>query len=311
VVRPLVANIARDGRAQRRGKGFRVARYTEDIGVMAKSLPAIEPACPVVPAFLTEQGLALHPEKTRIVPRTAGFDVLGFHGQMRGQKRLITPPNQKGQALLQASRAWLKTHATATAAGVMHHRTPRLRGGALYYRHVVSKHTVQQVDYHIGRALGRGVKRRHPPKPKRWLYRRDVEVGKYGATFSTASRERRGQTRRLRRERRPTLPIVCHVQVKGRAPPDEPSLNADGESRRLKRGRQRVAKGSLLYGIAEAPRWPCPGGGQALFDGQEVHLPHRLPVKAGGRDDRQHRHGLHAPCHRPRHRPGVTAGHSA
>ena len=109
----------------------------------------------------------------------------------------------------------------------------------------------------------------------------------------------------------PTIPIVCHVKVKGRASPDDPTLKAYWETRRLQRGRQRVAKGRRLYGIAEAQRWQCPGCGQALFDGQEVHLPHLIPVKAGGSADRQNLRWLHATCHRQRHRQGVTAGQSA
>jgi RNA-directed DNA polymerase len=288
-----------------------MARYADDIVVMAKSLPAIEQACPVVTAFLRERGLALHPEKTRIVQRTEGFDFLGFHVQMRGQKLLITPQQQKVHALLQEVRSWLNTHPTVTAEAVIRHLTPLIRGWAMYYRHVVSKHTFQHVDYHIWSALWRWVKRRHPKKPKRWRYRRYFEVGKYGATFYTDSRGRRGQTIRFRLERMPTIPIVRHVKVKGRASPDDPTLKAYWEARRLKRGRQRVARDSLLYGIAEAQRWQCPGCGQALFDGQEVHLHHRLPVHTGGSDDRETLQWLHATCHRQRHRPGVTAGQSA
>ncbi|HSD52325.1 MAG TPA: group II intron reverse transcriptase/maturase, partial [Candidatus Methylomirabilis sp.] len=194
VVSPLLANIALDGLAKRLGKGYRVARYADDLVVMAKSLPAIEQACPVVTAFLQERGLALHPEKTRIVQRTEGFDVLGFHVQMRGQKLLITPQKQKGHARLQEVRSWLNTHQTVTAEAVIRHLNPLIRGWAMYYRHVVSKHTFQHVDYHIWRALWRWVKRRHPKKPKRWLYHRYFEVGKYGATFYTDRRGRRGQT---------------------------------------------------------------------------------------------------------------------
>src|SRR5262245_35399757 len=151
VLSPLLANIALDGLAQRLGKGYRVARYADDIVVMAKSLPAIEQACPVVTAFLKERGLALHPEKTRIVQRTEGFDFLGFQVQMRGQKLLITPQKQKVQALLQEIRAWLKTHPTVSAEVVIRHLNPIIRGWAMYYRHVVSKQTFQKVDYHIWR----------------------------------------------------------------------------------------------------------------------------------------------------------------
>ena len=131
VVSPWLANIALDGLAHRLGKGYRGARYADDLVVMATSLPAIEQARPVVTAFLQERGLALHPEKTRMVQRTEGCDVLGFHVQMRGQKLLITPQKQKVQALRQEIRAWLKTHATVTAAVVMHHLHPLIRGWAM------------------------------------------------------------------------------------------------------------------------------------------------------------------------------------
>jgi len=182
VVSPLLANIALDGLAKRVGKGSRMARYADDRVVMAKSLPAIEQAGPVVSAFLDERGLALHPEKTRMVHRTEGVDCLGFHGQRRGQRLLITPQSQKGHALLRDVRSWLKHHQTVSPEAVIRHLNPLLRGWALDYRHVVSKHALQQVDYHIWRALWRWAKRRHPRKSPRWLYRRDFEVGKYGAT---------------------------------------------------------------------------------------------------------------------------------
>jgi RNA-directed DNA polymerase len=226
VVSPLLAHIALDGLAKRLGTGYRMARYADDIVVMAKSLPAIEQACPMVTTVLDARGLALHPENTRTVQRTEGFDVLGFQRQMRGQKLLITPQRQKVQALLRDVRAWLKHHQTVSPEAVIRHLNPRIRGWARYYRHVVSKHTFQKVDDHIWRALWRWAKRRHPRKSQRWLYRRYFEGGKYGATFDTESRDRRGKTIRRRLERMPAIPIVRHVQVKGRASPDDPALKA-------------------------------------------------------------------------------------
>jgi RNA-directed DNA polymerase len=110
-------------------------------------------------------------------------------------------------------------------------------------RHGVSQHTVQNVDDHLWRARWWWVKRRPPKKPKRWVYRRYFEGGQYGATCSTESRDRRGKTIRLRRERRPASPIIRHVQVKGRVSPDDPALNAYGDRRRLTMGRPRLATG--------------------------------------------------------------------
>jgi RNA-directed DNA polymerase len=246
-----------------------------------------------------------------MVQRTAGVDVLGFHVQMRGQKLLITPQQQTVHALRPAIRAGVNPQATVTAAVVIHHLNPLRRGWARYDRHVGSQHPFPHVDDHSWRARWRGVKRRHPQKPQRWLYRRDGEGGQYGATCSTESRDRRGQARRLRLARLPPIPLVRHVQVKGRASPDDPTRKAYWETRRLTRGRPRVATGSRLDGIAAAQRGQGPGCGHARFDGQEVHRHHLIPVKAGGSDDRPNLQWLHATGHRHRHRQGVTAGQSA
>ena len=87
------------------------------------------------------------------------------------------------QELRQRVRAWLKAHQTVSAEAVIRQLNPLLRGWAMYYRHVVSKQTFQKVDYHLWRALWHWAKRRHPTKPKRWIYHRYFERGKYGATF--------------------------------------------------------------------------------------------------------------------------------
>jgi RNA-directed DNA polymerase len=288
-----------------------MARYADDIVVMAKRVPAIAQAYPVVTACLAERGLALPPEKPRLVHRPAGCDVRGFPVQRRGEKRLITPQSQKVPALLQDVRSWLKHHQTVSPEAVSRHLHPCLRGWAMDDRHVVSNQTFQHVDDHLWRALWRGATRRHPKNPKRWISRRDFAVGTYGATCSAPSRNRRGQTIRLRRERMPASPMSRPVQVKGHASPDDPTLKAYGERRRGTMGRQRVAQGRRLYERAEAQRWQCPGCGEALFDGQEVHLHHRTPVHTGGSDARETRQWLHAAGPRQRHQQGVTAGQSA
>jgi RNA-directed DNA polymerase len=138
VVSPLVATSARDGRATRWGKGSRMARYADDLGVMANSRPAMEQACPVVTAFLDERGLALQPEQTRLVHRTEGIDVCGFHVQMRGQRLRITPQRQKVHARLRDVQSWLKHHQPVAPEAVMHPLNPLIRGWAMDDRQVVS-----------------------------------------------------------------------------------------------------------------------------------------------------------------------------
>ena len=103
-------------------------------------------------------------------------------GQRRGWKLVSTPLQQQGQKRLQEVRFWLKTPQAVSAEVVLRHLHPLLRGWAMYSRQVGRKQTVQTVDSHIWRALWHRAKRRHPTKPKRWMYRRDVERGQYGAT---------------------------------------------------------------------------------------------------------------------------------
>lgn len=238
-----------------------MARYADDLGVMANSRPAMKQACPVVTAFLDERGLALQPEQTRLGRRTEGVDVRGFHGQMRGQRLRITPQRQKVHARLRDVRSWLKHHQPVAPEAVMLPLNPLIRGWAMDDRQVVSQHPLQNVDDHRWRALWRWAKRRPPRQSPRWISRRDVEVGKYGATCYAERRDRRGKTIRLRLERVPAIPMVRPVQVNGGASPADPTLHAYGDSRRLKMGRQRGATGSTRYGRAEAQRWQGPGSG--------------------------------------------------
>jgi RNA-directed DNA polymerase len=306
VASPLVANIALDGLAKRLGQGYRVVRYADDLLVMAKSQQAIDQAYRVVVAFLAERGVRLHQDKTRLRHRTEGFDYLGFHVQMRGKKLLITPQKQQGTDLLRALRSWLKRHQAVSAEAVLRHLTPLRRGWALYYCHVGSNRTFQNGEHHRWRALWQWAKHRHPRKPRRWIYRRYFEPGPSGATFYADSRDRRGQPLRLRLAKISRIPIVRQVQVKGTASPDDPTLQAYWTTRRIKMGRRRLAKGSKLYQLAEAQRWQCLGCGQTLFDGQEVHLHHRIPVHAGGRDDVENLQWLHQVCHHQQHQQKVA-----
>jgi RNA-directed DNA polymerase len=203
-------------------------------------------------------------------------------------------------------RSWLKGPKAVSPEAVIRHLNPLIRGWAMYYRHVVSKQTFQDVDNHLWRTLWQWAKRRHPRKSSRWIYRRYFERGTYGATFYAESQDRRGRRVRLRLERMAPIPIVRHVKVKGTASPDDPALQMYWRTRHIKSGRRRLAKGSKLYQLAESQRWQCPGCGQALFDGQEVHLHHLTPVQAGGSDAVENLQWLHKTCHHQQHQRRVA-----
>ncbi len=94
VISPLLANIflhALDHAWVEHGQG-ELVRYADDLVIMCASRDEAEAALALVREVLTELGLELHPEKTRIVDLSEGrdgFDFLGCHFRARVSGRLL------------------------------------------------------------------------------------------------------------------------------------------------------------------------------------------------------------------------------
>ena len=82
VISPLLANIYLNPLDHLlAGQGIRMVRYADDFVILCRSREEAERALSVVHTWVQAEGLALHPEKTRIVDATqpGGFDFLGYH----------------------------------------------------------------------------------------------------------------------------------------------------------------------------------------------------------------------------------------
>jgi RNA-directed DNA polymerase len=82
VVSPLLANIYLDPLDHLlAASGVEMARYADDFVLLCRSEEAAKAALARVQTWVAENGLTLHPEKTRIVDATrpGGFDFLGYH----------------------------------------------------------------------------------------------------------------------------------------------------------------------------------------------------------------------------------------
>jgi RNA-directed DNA polymerase len=82
VISPLLSNIYLDPLDHRMAEnGVRMIRYADDFVILCRSEQAAREALEDVRAWTEEEGLRLHPEKTRIVDATqrGGFDFLGYH----------------------------------------------------------------------------------------------------------------------------------------------------------------------------------------------------------------------------------------
>lgn len=98
VISPLLANIYLDPLDhQMADDGFQIVRYADDLVILCPSQEAAETALARLEQWAGKAGLALHPEKTRIVDASqrGGFDFLGYHFE-----RGLRWPRQKSQMAL-------------------------------------------------------------------------------------------------------------------------------------------------------------------------------------------------------------------
>ena len=79
VISPLLANIYLDPLDHlMAGKGWRMVRYADDFVVLCRTQEEAQGALAEIQGWVAEAQLKLHPEKTRIVHESEGFDFLGY-----------------------------------------------------------------------------------------------------------------------------------------------------------------------------------------------------------------------------------------
>jgi RNA-directed DNA polymerase len=81
VLSPLVSNVYLDPLDhQMAAAGWEMVRYADDFVILCRTAADAQRALEAVAAWVAENGLVLHPTKTRIVDaRRDGFDFLGYH----------------------------------------------------------------------------------------------------------------------------------------------------------------------------------------------------------------------------------------
>jgi RNA-directed DNA polymerase len=133
VVSPLLANIFLNPLDHELAKaGFAMVRYADDFVIMCRSPEDAEQALKLVRCWVEDNGLALHPTKTKIVDaRIEGFDFLGYH--FRGELRL---PRKKSLDKLKATiRAKTKRTNGSSLQYTCIKLTQTMRGWFTYFRH--------------------------------------------------------------------------------------------------------------------------------------------------------------------------------
>jgi RNA-directed DNA polymerase len=285
-----------------------VVRYADDFICTAKDKGSLEKTQIQIKQWLSERGLELSTEKTKITSMEDGFDFLGFNHRHYNGTILIKPSKQKVLDFCKRIGKEIKDLNGSEQEIVIRKLNPILRGFANYYKGQVSKKAFSYISNRVWKYLWSWAKRRHPNKGKRWIRKQYFKTIKgVSWTFACSTTDRRGSEKVLTLYAIDYEPIERHVKVKGNASPDDPALKEYWEKRHKNNGKSQWVKQSSTYKIAQNQNWICPICGEPLINGEELEVHHIIPVAQGGLDDLENLQHLHAACHRQEHsKPKLT-----
>jgi len=301
VISPVLANIALHGLEAEVKRAFQkqaitVVRYADDFVVLNESREVIERAKEVIQKWLTEVGLELKAEKTRISHtldgEKPGFDFLGFnvrqykvgryhsgkntHGNLLGFKTLIKPSQKAIEKHKEKLRSVVKSHRALPQVALIAKLNPIIRGWCNYYRTAVSKEVFGEMDEYLWELTWKWAERRHPRKTNRWVAKKYWKPEK-DRQWNFKGKLRDGTEVWLTRHAE--TEIIRHVKVKGKASPMDGNLVY--WSKRL---RKSPDVSTRVIKLLKKQGGKCERCGLTFRDGDKWEVDHVLPTSLGGKD---------------------------
>lgn len=168
VISPLLANLylnPLDHLAA--AHGYEMVRYADDFVILCRTRDEAEAALALVSAWVAEEGLTLHPEKTRIVSEADdGFDFLGYHFQRSRQ----WPRRKSMDKIKDGIRATTRRNNGRSLDAIIATLNSKMRGWYGYFKHS-NKYTFETLDKWIRRRLRTILNRR--AGRRRWKFTRE------------------------------------------------------------------------------------------------------------------------------------------
>ena len=178
VISPLLANVYLNPLDhQMAAAGWEMVRYADDFVILCRSEAEAQAALAAVRQWVSEAGLTLHPEKTRVVnaAQPGGFDFLGYHFE-RGMK---WPRKKSLKKLKDRVRAQTSRLDGRSLSAIVADVNRSLRGWYGYFQHSHAN-TFATVDGYVRRRLrsmlqwrldgvGKGIGAAHQRWPNEWF----------------------------------------------------------------------------------------------------------------------------------------------
>ncbi len=184
VLSPLLANIylhrldaewERRGLTDRYGANAKLIRFADDFVILSSK--SVRPLVTVVREILTDMGLSLNLEKSRVVRAEQGFDFLGFrfirrHSERYGKRKTHFFPNPKSvERVKEKVRNRCGNHVLhIEVKDVVRDVNSALLGWWAYYRHSHASRIFGKVQAYVNQRMCRFLRRRKQ-KPGLGRYR--------------------------------------------------------------------------------------------------------------------------------------------
>ena len=192
VLSPLLSNVYLDPLDHLMvEQGIEMVRYADDFVILCKTAEDAARALKIVRQWVADNGLTLHPMKTRIVDaRTDRFDFLGY--TFSGEKHW---PRQKSlKNLRDAIRARTRRTTGDSLQYVIGRVNPILQGWYAYFQHSTYRNVFTDVDGYVRRRLRSILRKRTKGKGtgrgidhQRWPNRFFAEQGLFSLTAAHAA----------------------------------------------------------------------------------------------------------------------------
>jgi RNA-directed DNA polymerase len=144
VLSPLLSNIYLDPLDHLVARsGIEMVRYADDFVILCRSREDAARALALVQSWMADNGLTLHPEKTRIVDsRTESFEFLGY--EFRGEKHW--PRKKSVKKLKDALRTQTRRTSGDSLSRIVANVNLTLRGWFTYFQHSSYRNVFADVD---------------------------------------------------------------------------------------------------------------------------------------------------------------------
>ena len=163
VISPLLANLYLHPLDVKMSElGYRMVRYADDFVILCQTEPQAQAALEEVKAWVEENGLTLHPDKTHVGDSRIegqGFEFLGY--RFEAGKRWVRKKSLKG--FKDKIRAKTKRSRGDSIRAIIDDLTPTIRGWYGYFKHAY-RSTFPAMDGFVRRRL-RSILRKQEKRP--------------------------------------------------------------------------------------------------------------------------------------------------